>query len=330
MAESQVSAEIIDQPTSAPESSPQNFQERARERLQRESNDQPAPEDELDNEAESLSEDTTDDEADQLDYDETETDSDDEQPDEEELARVFEVDGEEFSPDDIRNLVSDRKKWDVEFRRRTQNTADLQRKYQNAGQELAVQQHMIMDAHVAQLNQLKNYDPAQMTQEQYTNWQGAMKSAQDNHDYWANNFSSANAKLKDQAKAFEDAKAAESIEVLQGIEPRWSEGFYGELRDFAEQTGRYSKEEFNSIVDWRQVEGLVALFDRDKASSGLSNAKESKSKPNRRRQKARQRNRNAQGQFQSARDAMFNSPSPKKDGTFREMMRAKLEAERSS
>ena len=328
MAESPVAAEP-DQPESAQESSAQTFRERALERLERESNDQPVAEEELNNEAESLSDDTTDDEADQLEYDESESDSD-EQTDEEEPARVVEVDEIEYSENDIRDLVSDRKKWNVEFRKRTQNTAELQRKYQNAGQELAVQQHLIMDAHTNQLKSLDAYDPSQMTQEQYSQWQQAKKSAKDNHDYWANTFSQANNTLRERAQAFEDAKAAESVEVLQGIEPRWDKPFYDGLRDFSVNSGRYSEQELNDISDWRQMEGLIALFDREQAKQKLSNSKESKSKPNQRRQKANQRRRNAQGQLQSARDAILNSSNPRADGSCREMMRAKLAAERGS
>ena len=52
MAEPDVSAEIIDQPVSAQESSPQSFRERALNRLQGESTDQPQAEEELENQAE--------------------------------------------------------------------------------------------------------------------------------------------------------------------------------------------------------------------------------------------------------------------------------------
>ena len=91
MAESPVSAEV-DQPTSAPESSPQTFRERALNRLQGESTDQPQAEEELENKAEPLSENTDlEDEADQLD-DTADADSDSEEKTEDDDApRVFEI-----------------------------------------------------------------------------------------------------------------------------------------------------------------------------------------------------------------------------------------------
>lgn len=330
MAESPVSAEV-DQPTSAPESSPQSFRERALNRLTEESNAQPQAEKELENQAEPLSENTDlEDEADQLD-DTAEADSDsEEQPEEDDAPRVFEIDGNEFTEDDIRNLVADRRKWDVEFRKRTQQTASLKKNYEQAGANLAVQQKLIMDAAAGNLDQLKQVDPTGLTQDQYAMYQQNLKQAQAQNDHWAKMFSEANQGLKAKFDEFQKAQADESVEVLRGIEPRWNENFYGDLKEFAVETGRYSDDEFKEIADWRVIEGLIALRDAESATQKLEKVKESKSKPNRRRQRARQRNRNAQGQFQSARDAVFESPNAKRDGSFRAMMEAKLAAERGS
>ena len=325
MAESQVSAEI-DQTGSAPESSSQNFRERALNRLKEESTDQPETEEELE-QAETLSDDL--DEADQLDEAEVESDSQEQTDDDEDAPRVFEIDGAEFSEDDIRNLVSDRKKWDVEFRRRTQQTASLKKNYEQAGANLAVQQKMIMDAAQGNLDQLKQVDPTGLTQDQYAMYQQNLRQAQGQNDHWAKMFTEANQGLKAKFEEFQKAQADESVEVLRGIEPRWNEHFYGDLKEFAVETGRYSDEEFKTIADWRTIEGLIALRDAETATQTLEKVK-TKSKPNQRRRRARARNRNATGQFQSAKEAVMASTGAKKDGSFRAMKLAQLRAEAGS
>jgi hypothetical protein len=136
-------------------------------------------------------------------------------------------------------------------------------------------------------------------------------------------------KRAERLDALKSQQAEASLKVLKETEPRWDpeNKFYGELRAFAVDSGYYSESEFDDMVDWRQMAGLIAIRDVSLANSGEVVTRETK-KPNSQKQRPQKKRRNARGQYQSARQRAMQSKNARADGSFREMKEAQLRAER--
>ncbi len=332
MAESQTQ----DQPQTPGESSGEqlSFREQTAARLADERGESPeakAPDQPLDADDgyEGEPEDESQSAADQPDDGEVDEESaqGDDQPDATDAPGVFNVDGIDYSADDVRELNEARVKYDTEFRRRTQITARLKREYEVAGQDVEHQSQFFLNLANANVSQYSRFDPSNLSPEQYKAFHDQKTNAERGRDQLNQQLETMRTSTATKREALVNQEAGESIEVLKGIEPRWGDEFYTKVREFAVSSGRYDAQEFENLTDWRSIEGLVALMDRDSMTQRQVVNREPK-KPNRRRQRQRQRRRNARGQFQTAQDAVFASPNASRDGSFRAMTAARLAAER--
>lgn len=317
MSETQDQGQTTDQ-SSAPSFRDQKMQELAAERGG-ESEDQPLSASEEDVGPSSAS-----DEADQVDAIESVEESED-QPEADETPAVFTVDGTEYSPEDIRKMSDNLGKYDTEFRRRTQITARLKQEYDAAGEELGQMQGLFAGLADANVQQYQRVDPSTLTPEQYKVYHQQMASAVNGRNKLQETIDKQNKVLKEKRTQLLDRQAEESIDVLKGIEKRWGDEFYGQVREFAVSTGRYSPEEFQDLTDWRHIEGLVALMDRETLPQKVGDKKIQKPSKERRRQKQTRGNK---GQFQSLQQRVRESTNARADGSFQALKRAQLEREK--
>ena len=126
-----------------------------------------------------------------------------------------------------------------------------------------------------------------------------------------------------------DRIAEHSRGVLQHQIPNWGNETYGKIREFAQTNYDYSEEDFNQIVDWRQMKALHDAMQADQVKQ--SSAKVIK-KTGKRRGKPSGRNapttqlRNAKGQYESAKKEVEARPGDRE--AFRAMKYAQLQMER--
>ncbi len=126
-------------------------------------------------------------------------------------------------------------------------------------------------------------------------------------------------KVNAQRETHKNQQAAESADIIKSIDQRWSSAFYAELRDYAVASERYTAADFAEVTDWRTIEGLIALKDRDevaKVGKPTTNKKtnrdaqsETLERPQRkrRRQQRKTGRSNATGRYQSAKAAALTA-----------------------
>ena len=331
--------QVQDQSRPSGESSAEpTFQEAALARLSAEreesESDQPPGNDDVDeretDEETRSSADQLDDDSDELDQESDDDDeyADDDQPESDpDAPRVFKVDGVDYTSENIKELVEARSKYDTEFRRRTQITARLKQEYKAAGNDVGYMSNFFLNLANANLNQYTSYDASKLSGEQLKTFQSGQVQATQGRDRLLQQIGTMKEAVEKKQKEFDDAQAEESRTVLKGIEPRWNDEFYTGVREFAVESGRYSAEEFEDVTDWRVIEGMVALMDRDATRTKRTEVNREPKRPRRRRQRTR-RSRNTSEQFQTLTDAVHKSPNAKQDGSFRAMKQAQLARER--
>lgn len=203
---------------------------------------------------------------------EEEPDDEDGQPDLEDDPEgeegAIEVDGEQFTPSAVRELIQDRDKaveardsMEKDYRRKTMRIAEIRgeletdlTKAQNTAQFFAnLSQQSLQQFASVDWEALKA-KPEEYVQKQQQ-WMAANAQAQQ--------FQKAVTAIQEEAQsAMEKARQKEaqmSLEILRGSIDGWSNELYSELRQHAVDNLDYSPEAFNDITDWR----IIRLIERD-------------------------------------------------------------------
>jgi len=251
------------------------------------------------------------------------------------------VDDRQYTPEDIRALEKRNRELDADYRRKTQVTSRLRQEYQTRGEELDQVNDFFLGLARANVQQLENMDPKQMDQETFAAWREQLQQAKAGAQQLENQIKGVKQAFQKNRDKMLDQQAAESSEVLSGIDPRWNNEFYGKIRDFAVESGRYTPQEFADVTDWRTMEGLIALYDMSQAQKRITEnrgerrgakeqgqSNESEPAPGRRRRRRARQPRNNQGQFQSAQKAVHESTNAKADGSLRNFFQQRLAKER--
>lgn len=262
-----------------------------------------------------------------------------EEPGPKEDIGALQVDDASYSVDDVRLLVQrnreidDRnKELDADYRRKTSVMSRLREEYEVSGQEVQAVGQFFHNLSRENLKQLEQIDTKDMTPEEFSAYRSQYDNAKKGVQQFDQTLGQLNTRFKERRNKQLDDAASESAGILKGIEPRWNNEFYAKIRDFAVNSGRYSPEEFQDLHDWRTMEGIISVMDREevkKIGSGDSSESETiePGKRKRRRQRQRQK-RDARGKFQSSKDTVLQSPNARQDGSLRDHFKAKLAAER--
>ncbi len=129
----------------------------------------------------------------------------------------------------------------------------------------------------------------------------------------------------------ETAKGREaevSRDILKTTIDGWSNELYGALRAYAVEELSYTEAEFDNITDWRRIRDVHAQYQMSKTAKEVVTLRRKKAKQPVKRQRERPtaQPRNRQGQFQNARQALFDSPGDPQ--ARRSYFEEKLRAER--
>ncbi len=255
------------------------------------------------------------------------------------------VDDRQYTAEDIRNLENRNREMDADYRRKTTVNNRIRREYEATGAEMNALSNYFVGLAEANITNLDSMDPSQMDQQQFAAWKQQREAAARGATELKSGMDKVRGGIRDQITNMRKHQAAESAEIMAGIESRWGTEFYGKIRDFAVDSGRYTPESFQEVRDWQTLEGLVALYDANEARKKMRQARQGQTardggeqqgkssnedepgrKPRRRRN--RQRRSKNSGQFQNAQQAAMESPSSIADGSFRSAMVAKLQRER--
>lgn len=270
----------------------------------------------------------------ELDDDPDGEDPDGEDPDGGDEPEALTVDDRQYTADDIRNLEKRTRELDASYRRKTQVMSRQRQEYEAHGREIEEVGGFFQQLANANLQQLEAIDPESLSQEEFGVWKQQVSNAKAGRDRLLAAMEGVKKRVKQNREKMLDQQAAESAEVLKGIDPRWNNEFYGKIRDFAVESGRYSAEEFADVTDWRTMEGLIALHDMAEGQKRLENNKgnqgETREPPTRRRRRKARQPRNDRGQFtpQNTEKKVFESTNAKADGSLRNHFQARLAAER--
>jgi len=268
-----------------------------------------------------------------------EIDKKSEEPGSNENAGALFVDDRQYTPDDVREVVTERnklrdqnKEYDADYRRKTTVMSKLRDEYEVSGREIAAVGSFFENMASQNVKQYEGMNTKDMTPEQFQTYRDSYDAAKSGSTQLNNTMKAISKRVSEVRDKQKDDAAGESADVLKRIEPRWNNEFYAKVGDFAVKSGRYSADEFADVTDWRTMEGLVALMDSSEVAnvgSGKSGKSEISEPGTRKRRRQRQRQRkNAAGQFQSNRNAVLESKNAKKDGSLRDMFKQKLASER--
>lgn len=253
---------------------------------------------------------------------EEEPDAEDDEP------STLTVDDRQYSAEDIRALENRVREYDADYRRKTQVMSRIRQEYQARGEEVQQVSGFFKSLAKANVQQLEQIDPSKLNQEQFAAWKQQLDAAKAGEQQLMGYIDKITQTTRENREKMLDHQAQESAEILRSIDRRWSNEFYGQLRDFAVETGRFTKEEFADLTDWRTFEGLIALFDMQQAQKNVKEKRETKEPPTKRRKRNRKQARNQRGQFQNAEQAVRQSTNAKQDGSLRSYFQQKLAAER--
>lgn len=262
--------------------------------------------------------------------------------DPEEEANGDPSDGEEseVSPE-YTELEEKYKSLEAEFSRVTANRREIEASLDTAKAESVQYRHQLEDKykeaesyveHFAgmasqQLMQLQNVNPAQLTQEQFGQYQQAMMQAQQQYQQFQGMSEQIRKQLEETKEAAKKREAEIARERLKTRIPDWSSEKYKELGTVAQDYG-YSPEEFFDTTDYRLLVLLNEVKQSKDAATVVSErSKKTKQNPPKHRA-ARQQDRNAQGQYTSAQKE-FETTRPGTKGSFAAMKAAQLKAERT-
>ena len=264
-----------------------------------------------------------------------EGDDDDDQGDDEPESGTLQVDDQEYSADDVKALVKKSQDLEKGYRQSTQEMAERRTEYDKNGQELEAVAAFFKNLTTANVSSLEAMDLSAMSPEQVQAWQQQYNSTkagsaqvQGQIDKLLGEIEKAREKMKDHA-------AAESLQVLKGTETRWNDAFYAKVREFAVESKRYTAKEFGDITDWRTIEGIIAVMDKNQVvratkqtGKDAKNAKTVDKPARKRRRQNKKVRRDSAGKFATAKTKVLESGNARKDGSFREMLQAKLANER--
>lgn len=245
------------------------------------------------------------------------------------------VDDRQYTPEDVRALEKRNRELDADYRRKTSVMSRMRQEYAAHGEELTEVSNFFTKLASSNLQQLEAVDPESLSQEEFGHWKQQLNNAKMGRDQLLGAVDALKKKVSERRNKMLDHQAAESADILKGIDPRWSNEFYGKIRDFAVESGRYDAKEFADVTDWRAMEGLIALYDRAEAEKRVS--QRNRRQPSeieepqgrRRRRRGARQPRNDQGKFQSAEKAVQESTNAKADGSLRNLFQQRLAKERS-
>ena len=256
-----------------------------------------------------------------------------EEPESGDVVGALQVDDSSYSVDDVRKLVQSNRSLDADYRRKTTLMSRMREEYEVHGKEIETVGMFFTELSKRNVQQFEQVDTKDMTAEEFQSYRDGYDSAKRGADQMTEGITKVRERFNSAREKHLDDAAAESVDVLKRIEDRWDNEFYAKVRDFAVDSGRYTAEEFSNMHDWRTMEGMIAVMDREvvkKVADGKNNGNSEISEPGKRkRRRQRQRTRrNAQGRFQTSRTEVFSSSNAKKDGSLRRMFVDKLAAER--
>lgn len=264
----------------------------------------------------------------------SEGDDTEEEPDALPAAAVLDIDGRQVTADDYVAMENRLQEYDADYRRKTTVMSRIRQEYEGNGQQVKAVSSFFANMATQNVEQLEAMNVSQMSAQEFETYKANLAAAREGSQKLIGTMQSLAADVEKRIGAQNKHRAAESAEILKGIDSRWNTKFYHELRDFAVETGRYTPETFREVRDWQTLEGLIALRDLNEAKKGTQKATTTDNKtinkeksPRKRRSRNRKQNRNTKGQFQTAKNAAMNSRAPVKDGSLREMFRARLDAE---
>lgn len=249
------------------------------------------------------------------------------------------VDDRRYTADDIRELHKRDHERDADYRRKTAVNSRIRQEYEETGTELTGLSNFFVGMAEQNLKALEAMDPQNMSQEEFGAWKQQVAKAKAGVADLKGNMEKVTTGIHDRIKQMRDHQAAESAEILKGIDSRWNVEFYAKIRDFAVESGRYSPETFKEVRDWQTLEGLIALYDaaearrklaRSSSRSGGDETNSSKTEEPRKRKRRRNKQRRSEksGQFQNAQQAAMDSRGAIADGTFRAAAMERLRRER--
>jgi len=239
------------------------------------------------------------------------------------------VDDRQFTVEDIRQLIKARNEYDADYRRKTQVMARHRQEYESRSQEVEQMGKFFQNLAAVNVQELEKINPQTLDKDQFSVWRQQLMQAKAGQQQLESTIEEIRKSVRKNRDQMLDHQAGESAEILKGLDKRWSNEFYAKLRDFAVVTGRYTAKEFSDVTDWRSLEGLIALYDREEARKNVKQNRETQEPPTRRRQRVRQKRDNT-GKFQSAEQAVRSSSNAKADGSLRSYFAARLEAERKT
>lgn len=246
-------------------------------------------------------------------------------------AQALEIDGRQVTADDYVAMEERVQQMDRDYRQKTANLSQMRQNYEQNGEQLVAVAGFFKNMATQNVQHLKEMDVSGMDAQQFTRYRQDLAKAEENANRLVQAMDNLAGDVTEKTSKMRKQLAAQSSEILQGIESRWNTQFYHELRDWAIETGRYTPETFREVRDWQTLEGLIALKDIDAARKGVGKTETTVKDPAPRKRKPRNRRqqpRNKRGQFQNARQTAMASPGSRADGSLREMFKAQLAAER--
>ncbi len=243
------------------------------------------------------------------------------------------VDGEEWTPDSIRDLKAQFHSLDSKtkqtWRDQATNASHHRREFKGRMELLEVQDKQYARLAEGNLAQLAGVDVSKLTPEQFQRYHQDRQKAEHGVSQlkqWQNQQAE---ERKAAAESLKDDEASATQEWLKATEPRWSNEFYGKLQAFAVDNLGYTPEEFADVTEVRAIEGLKAQYDLHALQTRGEVLQREPKKPSKRQKATQQRRaRNERGQFQATEKEVLSSPNARKDGSFKRMMEQRLAAER--
>ncbi len=261
-----------------------------------------------------------------------------EQPDAE-VSEGINVNGRQYTAEELSEALEAGEGFKKGFYEKSQQLARIPIELRGAIQQVEGLQEDIQARFAfpkAQLEKdwqsINQVDVSQIPQDRYAEFQARRAQIQQAYRQIAGAEKQALDELKARRDDLRQKEDSASIELLQLRHPEtWGapaevrNRHYAELRDFALENRLMTADEFDDTADYRIIEWLE--FQKDKAS--MSKVMDRKVEKPRKAvsRNAPQQARNAQGQFTTAQNAVLESNHAINDGSFREMLRAKLEAE---
>jgi hypothetical protein len=254
-----------------------------------------------------------------------------EQPEISAEATVLTVDGEEFTPEKIRELREARLEYDRDYRRKTQYLSRQNQEMEAVNQDFRGQEDVFTQLSTAHLKQLHDVDTSNFTPEEFQQYKNAVQRARQSHAQLTQIFEANRGKRKEHMDKVRSEQAKVAVDMLQSSEPRWSKDFYADIGEFAVQENIMTSEEFQDEADWLRILGIAFMYDKANVGKVIAGDGISDPPPPPKSKKNAPRRRNSTtGKFQSAKQAVMNSPNAKADGSFRDMLAANLDRERGN